>query len=92
VARRACRSATTAVEREDSRGDENAAQRLDRLPVKSLTFSCAWCGQRIVIKVAELIRMFGRDRNVRTIGRHVLKCRDRRARREGEECPITYHA
>jgi hypothetical protein len=72
--------------------DENAGQRLDRLPVKSLTFSCAWCGQRTVIKVGELIRMFGRDRNVRTIGRHVLKCPDRRPRREGEECPITYHA
>jgi hypothetical protein len=72
--------------------DENAGQRLDRLPVKSLTFSCAWCGQRTVIKVAELIRMFGRDRNVRAIGRHVLKCRDRRSCREGEECPITYHA
>ena len=72
--------------------DENAGQRLDRLPVKSLTFSCAWCGQRTAIKVAELIRMFGRDRNVRTIGRHVLKCHDRRPRSEGEECPITYHA
>ena len=69
-----------------SEKDEDAGQRLDRLPVKSLTFSCAWCGQRD----AELIRMFGRDRNVRTIGRHVLKCRDRRPRREGEECPITY--
>jgi hypothetical protein len=46
-----------------SEKDENAGQRLDRLPVKSLTFSCAWCGQRTVIKVAELIRMFGRDRN-----------------------------
>jgi hypothetical protein len=75
-----------------SEKDDNAGQRLDRLPVKSLTFSCVWCGQRTVIKVAELIRMFGRDRNVRTIGRHVLKCRDRRPRREGEECLITYHA
>jgi hypothetical protein len=75
-----------------SEKDENAGQRLDRLPVKSLTFSCAWCGQRTAIKVAELIRMFGRDRNVRTIGRHVLKCHDRRPRSEGEECPIAYHA
>ena len=47
-----------------SEKDENAGQRLDRLPVKSLTFSCAWCGQRTAIKVAELIRMFGRDRVV----------------------------
>jgi hypothetical protein len=29
---------------------------------------------------------------VRSIGRHVLKCRDRRSRREGDECPITYQA
>jgi len=61
-----------------SEKDQNAGQRLDRLPVKSLTFSCAWCGQRTVIKVAELIRMFGRDRNVRTIGRQP----PRRASRE----------
>jgi hypothetical protein len=49
--------------------DEDAGQRLDRLPVKSLTFSCEWCGQRATLKVAELIAMFGRDRNVRSIGR-----------------------
>jgi hypothetical protein len=72
--------------------DEDAGQRLDQLPVKSLTFSCEWCGQRATLKVGELIAMFGRDRNVRSIGRHVLKCRDRRSRREGEECPITYQA
>jgi hypothetical protein len=72
--------------------DEDAGQRLDRLPVKSLTFSCEWCGQRTKLTVAELIRMFGRDRNVRSIGRHILKCKDRRSRREGEECPITYQA
>ena len=71
---------------------EEADQRLDRLPVKSLTFSCYWCGQRTTLKVAELIQMFGRDRNVRSIGRHVLKCKDRRPRREGEECPIVYQA
>ena len=32
-------------------------------------------------------RCLGRDRNVRSIGRHILKCKDRRSRREGEECP-----
>ena len=74
--------------------DEDAGQRLDHLPVKSLTFSCEWCGQRATVKVAELIAMFGRERNVRSIGRHVLKCRDRRSRREGEgeECPIIFQA
>jgi hypothetical protein len=72
--------------------DEDAAQRLDRLLVKSLTFSCEWCGQRTKLTVAELIRMFGRDRNVRSIGRHILKCKDRRSRREGEECPIKWQA
>ena len=72
--------------------DEDGGQRLDRLPAKSLTFSCEWCGQRATLKVAELIAMFGRDRNVRSIGRRVLKCRDRRSRRESEECPITYQA
>ena len=67
-------------------------QLLDHLPVKSLTFSWEWCGQRATLKVAELIATFGRDRNVRSIGRHVLKYRDRRSRREGDECPITYQA
>jgi hypothetical protein len=70
----------------------DAGQRLDCLPVKSLTFSCEWCGQRAKLTVAELIRTFGRDRNVRSIGRHILKCQDKRSRREGEECPITYQA
>ena len=54
--------------------DEDAGHRLDRLPVKSLTFSCEWCGQRARLKIAELIAMFGRERNVRSIGRQVLKC------------------
>jgi hypothetical protein len=75
-----------------SEKDEDGGHRLDRLPIKSLTFSCEWCGQRATLKVAELIVMFGRERNVRSIGRHVLKCRDRRSRREGGECPITYQA
>jgi hypothetical protein len=38
---------------------EDAGQRLDRLPVKSLTFSCEWCGQHVTLKVAELIRSSG---------------------------------
>jgi hypothetical protein len=46
---------------------EYAGQRLDRLPVKALTFSCEWCGQRAKLKVDDLILMFGRDRNVRSI-------------------------
>ena len=75
-----------------SERDEGAGQRLDHLPVKSLTFSCEWCGQRARLKIAELIAMFGRERNVRSIGRQVLKCRDRRSLREGDECPITYQA
>ena len=71
-----------------SEKDEDAGQQLDHLPVKSLTFSCEWCGPCATLKVAELIAMFGRERNVRSIGRHVLKCRDRRSRREGNKCPI----
>jgi hypothetical protein len=76
----------------DRRRNDAAGQRLDRLPVKSLTFKCAWCGQRATLKVDDLIRMFGPDRNVRSIVRHVLNCRDKRSRREGEGCPITYQA
>ena len=72
--------------------DEDAGQRLDHLPVNSLTFSCEWCGQRATLKVARLIAMFGRDRYVRSIGCHVLKCRERRSRREGEDCPIIFQA
>ncbi len=75
-----------------SEKDDDARQRLDRLPVKALTFSCSRCGQSVTPKVAELVQMFGADRNVRSIGRHVLKCGDRGARREGEDCPITYQA
>ena len=72
---------------------ENAVdQRLGQLPVKSLTFECKWCGRHRTVKVDDLIGMFGRDRSVQSIRRHVLDCRDKRARREGEECPITYRA
>ena len=86
--RRLRRSATKSL----SKKGEDAGLRLGHLPVKSLTFSCEWCGQRATLKVAELIAMFGRERNVCSIGQHVLKCRDRRSRREGDECPITYQA
>jgi len=75
-----------------SEKDDDARQRLDRLPARSLTFSCKWCGERATFTVAELIQTFGADRNVRTVGRHVLRCRAKGARREGEECPITYQA
>jgi hypothetical protein len=71
---------------------EGADQRLDQLPVKSLTFECKWCGRHTTVKVDDLIGMFGRDRSVESIRRHVLECRDKRSRREGEECPITYQA
>jgi hypothetical protein len=72
---------------------ENAVdQLLGQLPVKSLTFECKWCGRHTTVKVDDLIGMFGRDRSVESIRRHVLECRDKRSRREGEECPITYQA
>ena len=80
--RRLRRSASKSL----SEKDEDAGQRLDHLSVKSLTFSCEWCGQRARLKVAELIALRARS-NVRSIGRHILKCKDRRSRREGEECP-----
>jgi hypothetical protein len=51
-----------------------------------------WCGAEAEVAVAELIATFGQDRNVRTIGRHVLGCKDKRAHREGENCPVTYQA
>ena len=41
--------------------------------------------------VDELIATFGPNANVRTIGRNVLKCRDKRMRRE-VGCPVTYQA
>ena len=72
--------------------DDAPGQRLDHLPVKSLTFSCAWCGQHATLTVVQLIQMFGRDRNVRSIGPHVVECKKRAARRDGQECPITYQA
>jgi hypothetical protein len=57
-----------------------------------LTFECKWCGQHKTVKVGDLIGMFGRDRSVQSIRRHVIDCRDKRSRREGEEYPITYQA
>jgi hypothetical protein len=66
--------------------------RLDRSPAQSLTFTCHRCGANVTLKLDELNRAFGRDRNVHTIGREVLKCPEKRARREGYECPVTYRA
>jgi hypothetical protein len=71
---------------------EDAKLRLDRLPCRSLTFSCKYCRQEIKLTIAELIKTLGSDRNVRTIGRELIKCRDKRSRREGDACPITYRA
>ena len=64
---------------------ENANLRLDRCPAKSLTFRCQRCGSQATVTLAELMDTFGRDRNVRTIGRHILGCKDKRAHREGRE-------
>jgi hypothetical protein len=75
-----------------SEKDDDARQRLDRLPTRSLTFSCKRCGERATFTIGELIQTFGADRNVRTVGRHLLRCRAKGARREGAECPITYQA
>jgi hypothetical protein len=44
------------------------------------------------VKVGDLILMFGRERSVQSIRRHVLDCRDKDSRREGEERAITYQA
>lgn len=53
---------------------------------------CKQCGQRATVKIDDLIRMYGPERNVRSIGQDALDCPDKRLRREGEQCPITYHA
>jgi hypothetical protein len=74
------------------RREKAVDQLLGQLPVKSLTFECKWCGRHRTVKVDDLIRMFGRDRSVQSIRRHLIDCRDKRSRREGEECPITYRA
>ncbi len=71
---------------------EHAALRLDRLPTKSLTFSCARCGRQVTMNVADLCATFGGDRNVKTIGQHVIACKDKAWRRDGDKCPITYQA
>jgi hypothetical protein len=72
--------------------NKEADLRLDRVRVNSLTFSCKQCGHSVTLTVAELCRTFGPDRNVRTIRGAVIKCNDKRARRDGYECPITYGA
>jgi hypothetical protein len=66
--------------------------RLDGLPTKSLTLSCARCGRQVTMKVAELCATFDGDRNVKTIGQHVIACKDKAWRRDGGECPISYRA
>jgi hypothetical protein len=50
------------------------------------------CGERSTLTIAELVRTFGPDRNVDTIGKDVLKCRHKGSRREGYPCPTTYQA
>ena len=49
-------------------------------------------GRHRTVKVDDPTGMFGRDRSVQSIRRHVLDCRDKRLRREGKDCPITYQA
>jgi hypothetical protein len=86
------RRSRTPLAKKLSEKNLNAGLRLDRCPAKSLTFSCTRCGESVTVKTSELIRTFGPDRNVHTIGRDVIGCEDKRARREGDECPITYRA
>jgi hypothetical protein len=68
--------------------DKTADLRLDRQAAETLTFSCESCGGQSTLTVADLIRTFGPDRNVRSIAQRVLKCPNKRGRREGGECPI----
>jgi len=70
---------------------EDARLRLDRMPCKSLTFTCAHCRQTATFPVAELMRTFGADRNVRTVGRQAIKCKTTALMRE-RACPISYRA
>jgi hypothetical protein len=72
--------------------NKTASFRLDQQTAQALTFSCERCGGQTTVNVADLIRAFGRDRNVRTIGQEVLKCPNKRARREGYGCPVRYRA
>lgn len=70
--------------------DKTASLRLDQQTAEALTFSCERCHEQATVTVADLIRTFGPDRNVRTIGHHAMKCPNKRGRREGEECPVSY--
>lgn len=72
--------------------DKTAKFRLDRQTAESLTFSCERCGAQATVTVADLVKTFGPDRNILTIGQHVLKCPNKRDRREGGECPVTYRS
>jgi hypothetical protein len=71
---------------------EHAELRLDRLPTRSLTFSCARCGRQVTVAVEDLRATFGGDRHVKTIGQHVIACKDKAWRRDGGKCPVTYRA
>lgn len=63
--------------------------RLDRHQCLSITFTCNQCRQQTTVSVADLIKEFGSGRNVTSIGNDMLKCLNKRARREGYDCPIT---
>ena len=55
-----------------------------------MTFTCASCGKSNSLDVADLCKSFGADRNIRTIGRYIIRCEDKRRRREGYECDVSY--
>ncbi len=63
--------------------------RLDRQQCSQMTFTCAQCQQRRTVTVVDLIKDFGSHRNVATIGNDVIRCSNKRARREGYDCPIS---
>jgi hypothetical protein len=46
----------------------------------------------VTVDVADLRATFGGDRNVKTIGQHVIACKDKAWRRDGGECPVSYRA
>jgi hypothetical protein len=67
VERRAHGFALTLTDGQEAES-KTASFRLDQQTAEALTFSCERCGQHATVPVADLIRAFGRDRNVRTIG------------------------
>jgi hypothetical protein len=62
---------------------------LDRQQCSEIKFTCAACKQQRTVSVADLIKQFGTHRNVATIGDEILQCSNKRARREGYDCPIS---